>query len=190
MRLYEDIFAAILVGGRGTRLGGVEKARLLTPDGRPLVTRLIDVLRPAVADVVLSGRQDQDYSDTGCRLIPDLRHEAGPLAGLEAVLSVAPQPWCFLVGCDMPHLDASLLDTLARGRSSGVRLIVAETAAGPEPTCALYRRDLLDRVRVTLDTRRRALRDLFDDPGLVRVRLAPHQERLLTNINTDADLER
>jgi molybdopterin-guanine dinucleotide biosynthesis protein A len=190
MTLYEDILAAVLVGGQGSRLGGADKARLTGRDGRPLVFRLIDTLRPAVADVVLSGRPDQDFSDTGCRVIHDLRRDTGPLAGLEAVLGQTPQPWCFLVACDMPHLDASVLDTIARGRSPGVRLVIPETEAGPEPTCALYHRDVLGRVRTLLDTRRRALRGLLDDPRAVRVRLRAEQERLLTNINTVADLNR
>jgi len=187
---YPDVFAAILVGGHGRRLGGTDKARLPATGAQTLLKRLVRLFRPAVSDVLLAGRPDQDFPETGCRLVSDRRPECGPLGGLEAVLEVAPEPWCFLLACDMPAIDTTFLDTLARGCTDGARIVIAETGHGLEPTCALYHRDLLDRVRAALDAGRCAPRVLFDEPGLVTIRLAPEMEAMLANINEPSDLQK
>ncbi|MEE8410218.1 MAG: molybdenum cofactor guanylyltransferase [Myxococcota bacterium] len=183
---YADIYLGLLVGGHGTRLGGIDKARLR--DGNAsFVERLVSALGPAVAEVVLSGRGDQAYPEVDCRLLPDRRAGKGPLAGLETLLGDAPAPWCFLVACDMPRIDAAVLDRLAMCRVESSSIVVATTPFGWEPTCALYHVDLLPRVSKLLDANRRALHTLLHDVGCTEAQLPEALAARLLNVNEPGD---
>ncbi len=183
---YPDIFAAILVGGRGSRMGGVDKARLRDAEGVTFVERLVSALSPAVVEVVLSGRAEQDYAETGLRLVADRRRDAGPLGGLEAVLETAPAPWCFLVACDMPEVDAQVLDRLAAARQPDAQVVVPRTR-WVEPTCALYHVGALVPVGAALARGERALFKLVAGLTHVEVEFAGSAAKKLRNVNRPDD---
>jgi molybdenum cofactor guanylyltransferase len=185
---YADIFAGILVGGHGRRLGGVDKARLPRTDhDDTLLGHLLGVLGPEVAAVRLSGRPEQSYPEAEAPLVADLRPDAGPLGGLEALLAAAPTPWCFLVACDLPDFDVGILHTVAKARRSGVRAVILESAHGLEPTCSLYHRDLFSDLRTALDRGDRAVRDFIARSEHLRVRLSDDLVPALRNINGPGD---
>ena len=76
---------AILAGGRGTRLGGVDKAGGMLA-GVPMVIRVADRLTPQVDSLVLVRRM-AGYDDHGIASIADGEFAGqGPLAGLLAAL--------------------------------------------------------------------------------------------------------
>lgn len=183
---YDDIFVGLLVGGRGKRHGGADKARLADGDAT-FIERLVSALRPAVAEVVLSGRADQAYPEVDCRFVVDKRAESGPLAGLETLLSEAPTPWCFLVACDMPRVDTAVLSHIIEHRSESARIVVASTPRGLEPTCALYHVDILPQVTKLLDANRRALRVLVHNTGFIEAPLPKGLVPRLLNVNEPGD---
>ncbi len=79
----------ILAGGRGTRMGGVEKG-LLDWQGRPLMARLIEDLAPQVDRLLINAnRAHERYAAFGLPLIADDPRHAGlgPLAGVHAALT-------------------------------------------------------------------------------------------------------
>ncbi|MBI3179080.1 MAG: molybdenum cofactor guanylyltransferase [Deltaproteobacteria bacterium] len=182
---HPDIFAAILVGGRGSRMGGADKARLREGD-RTFVERLVAALAPVVAEVVLCGRAEQDYPETGCRLIADRHQGVGPLGGLEAALAAAPVPWCFLVACDMPAVDGEVLDRLAAQRQPNLQVVVPRTAR-LEPACALYHVDALTAVRAALARCSHALHHLVAALPHVEVAFEADLAARLRNVNRTGD---
>jgi molybdopterin-guanine dinucleotide biosynthesis protein A len=74
------VLGAIIAGGQSRRFGS-DKA-LAVIDGRPMITQVIEALRPQVERVAICGREWP-----GLLALPDLREgRIGPLAGLEAAL--------------------------------------------------------------------------------------------------------
>src|ERR687888_468797 len=86
--------AAILAGGRATRFGGRDKSAL-TIGGRTILERQIEALS-AVADEVLVVPDD---------IVPG----CGPLGGLHTALTRARGRAVFVVGCDMPYVEAAFV---------------------------------------------------------------------------------
>jgi molybdopterin-guanine dinucleotide biosynthesis protein A len=162
------IAAVILAGGRGERLGGVNKA-LLEIGGR----RLIDHAAETVADcdpVLLSvGRSDFTARDMVA--VRDLDTDyAGPLAGVAAAvehLRDMPADLLLSLAVDTPFFPR---DFAERGRAllEGHDVVLGAYAGQDYPTNALWR----------LET----LRGL---PGALRAGTAPHSlNRLAERLHT------
>ena len=185
--MYADVFAAILVGGTGSRLGGADKAMLRGPDGTPLLERLVATLAPAVCEVVLIGRAGQRY-DVGCRQLEDTRPASGPLAGLDAALTAEIAPWCFLVACDMPAVGVELLELLAARRRDHTCVVVPRIDDRLEPTAALYAASCRHAIRAALDAGRRAVHRVVLELAHEAVEVPRELRAQLANINTPEDL--
>ena len=117
-----DITGVVLAGGRGTRMGGVDKG--LQPfEGTPLALHALRRLAPQVGRVMLSAnRNDSTYSALGATFgapvwPDDIAGHAGPLAGILAGLSHCGTPYLLSVPCDTPRfptdLAARLTDALS-----------------------------------------------------------------------------
>ena len=103
------IHALILAGGRGSRMGGVDKGLQLL-EGRPLVAHVIERLAPQAASLLISANRNLDaYAALGHRVLADPPglEFAGPLAGMLAGLEALPDDaWLLTAPCDCPRLPA------------------------------------------------------------------------------------
>lgn len=113
----EQITGLILAGGRGSRMGGVDKG-LQTFKGRPLVLHTLERLRlggGVGAIVINANRNLPKYESFGAPVWPDgLAGHAGPLAGFLAGLQRCATPFLLTVPCDTPGLPLDLAPRLAR----------------------------------------------------------------------------
>lgn len=109
-----QITGVILAGGRGRRMGGVDKG-LQPCGGRPLVEWAIDALAPQVGRLMLSANRNRAiYRRYGLPVIADPgRDYQGPLAGIAAALAAASTAWVLIVPCDMPLLPNDLAARLS-----------------------------------------------------------------------------
>jgi molybdopterin-guanine dinucleotide biosynthesis protein A len=182
------ITGVILAGGKGSRLGGVDKG-LIEFRARPLIAWVIDRIRPQVDEILISANRNPDiYAQFGYRVIPDLNADyAGPLAGLQRALKEARNDWIMTVPCDTPMLPLDLVPRLVEGLSESDDVVrVACSPEGWQPTIALVTR------------RRSAALETYLSLGLRRVRdwiaQQPHscvlfdQSSDFTNINTAEQL--
>lgn len=109
----------ILSGGRGSRMGGVDKG-LQTLHGRMLVEWVLERLEPQVAELLISANDNLErYLALGYPVVHDrVAGFAGPLAGLHAGLLEARTDVVVSVPCDSPFLShdlvARLIDALER----------------------------------------------------------------------------
>jgi molybdopterin-guanine dinucleotide biosynthesis protein A len=129
----------ILAGGKGTRLGGVDKASLRI-GGRTTLQRVRDALTGLVADSVIVVNDDRQIGESDATMIRDPEPHAGVLPALRAALEVAGQPLCVLVACDMPFLNPGLIGRLvawAEGRDAVLPIVDGR----PQPMHAVYRRE-------------------------------------------------
>lgn len=141
-----DITAAVLAGGRATRMGGIDKG-LMPFRGRPLAARIGAQLaaQAAVAEVVINANRNLDaYRQLGYPLIEDrLPGHQGPLAGMHAALLAAAQPWLLTAPCDGPFIAADYAAKMrAAAADAGAPLAVAHDGVRAQPVYALLHRDL------------------------------------------------
>jgi molybdopterin-guanine dinucleotide biosynthesis protein A len=129
-----DLSALILAGGKATRLGGVDKRELLV-EGRTIFDRQCEVLRPRVAEILVSSPR----AVPGFRTVADTVPGAGPLAGIAAGLAAAATPWLLVIAGDMPHVSGALLDLLIGRATPEVDAVGIRIGALPEPLLCLLR---------------------------------------------------
>lgn len=122
----ETTTAIVLCGGQGARLGGVAKP-LIDLAGRPLLSHVLDRLRPQVDDIVLSCACAGPYRRFGCRVAVDAHPNQGPLGGIVSALAQTTSRWILTSPCDTPFLPTNLVETLA---ASGGQAGAAVVAAG------------------------------------------------------------
>lgn len=108
-----QITGLVLAGGRGSRMGGVDKG--LQPfQGAPLILHALRRLRPQVTAVAISAnRHLTTYEAYGVPVWPDpLPDYPGPLAGMLSGLMQAQTPWLLTVPCDAPRFPTDLASRL------------------------------------------------------------------------------
>lgn len=186
--LPETVGAVILAGGRGRRFGGRDKG-LLELSGQPLVTWVMQRLRPQVATIVLNAnRNGADYA-TWAEVVADLiPGQPGPLAGIHAACAVLSTEWVLATPCDTPFLPADLVEQLHSGaRRAGVDAVYAVDAKQAHYGVVLLRRALANDIPTFLAQGGRRVQDWLARqqarPVLLR---APAQA--LFNVNTPQDL--
>ena len=128
----QDITGLILAGGRGSRMGGVDKG-LQNFRGMPLALHTLLRLQPQVGGMMINANRNLSaYESFGVPVWPDgLADYAGPLAGFLAGLERCETPWLLTVPCDTPLFPADLASRLAAAATAqGADIAMA---AAPEP---------------------------------------------------------
>ena len=128
----EQITGLILAGGRGSRMGGVDKG-LQTLDGEPLVQHAVRRIAPQVGALMISAnRHPEVYRSYGFPVLPDADTAyPGPLAGFLAGLLHCRTEWMATVPCDTPRFPEDLVATLAAA-AGDARAVVAVTEEAGE----------------------------------------------------------
>jgi molybdopterin-guanine dinucleotide biosynthesis protein A len=192
-----DITGVILAGGRGSRMGGVDKG-LQNFNGMPLAFATLARLQPQVGHVMINANRNLGaYESFGVPVWPDVLPDyAGPLAGFLTALEHCETPWLATVPCDTPLFPADLIARLAQAaveQDAEIAMAAAREEDGQlrtQPVFCLLRVDLLESlVRFTADGGRkidkwtashRTATVTFDQPG--------DPPRAFFNANTLAEL--
>ena len=103
----------LLAGGRGQRMGGQDKG-LLDWHGEPLIAHLHRKTRPLSDDLIISCNRNLDkYAPYADRMVHDVEGDfPGPLAGIRAGLQAARHRFMMVLPCDVPRIDAALLQAM------------------------------------------------------------------------------
>lgn len=110
----DDITGLILAGGRGSRMGGVDKG-LQNHRGMPLAMHALMRLAPQVGHVMVNANRNLGaYEAFGVPVWPDaLPDYPGPLAGFLAGLEQCETGYLVTVPCDTPDFPTDLVARLA-----------------------------------------------------------------------------
>jgi len=125
----DDITGLVLAGGRGSRMGGVDKG-LQAHLGMPLAMHALLRLSPQVGEVIINANRNlAAYESMGAPVWPDaLPDYPGPLAGFLAGLEHCATPYLATVPCDSPHFPADLVARLAeRLDAAAAEIAIAAT---------------------------------------------------------------
>lgn len=110
----QQITGLILAGGRGSRMGQVDKG-LQILRGMPMAMHVRNRLAPQVGQLIINANQNlSEYAALGAPVWPDqIEGYAGPLAGLQAGLTHCQTPYLVSAPCDSPFLPLDLVERLA-----------------------------------------------------------------------------
>ena len=112
----EAITGVILAGGRGSRMGGIDKG-LQNFNGVPLALHTLLRLSPQVGEIMINANRNlAAYESFGVPVWPDsssLGEYAGPLAGFMTGLERCETPYMLTVPCDTPLFPHDLVKRLA-----------------------------------------------------------------------------
>ena len=145
----EQITGLILAGGRGSRMGNVDKG-LQSFLGAPMVLHAIMRLAPQVSTLMINANQNLGpYQGFGLPVWPDqLGGFEGPLAGLQTGLSHCETDYLVTAPCDSPFLPEDLVVRLAEVLAANdVEIAVAVTEEDgkrqPHPVFCLMKASVL-----------------------------------------------
>jgi molybdopterin-guanine dinucleotide biosynthesis protein A len=189
MASHTSVTGLILAGGRGSRMGGVDKG-LQAFRGKRLVDHVYERFAPQVGGIIINANQNhEEYKTFGVRVVSDaIGGYAGPLAGLHAGLSVSKRPFLASVPCDSPFLPADLIERLyQRIDETGAELAVAKTGEQPHPVFSLMRRGVLDHLTDFLKGGGRKIDAWYATLNVVEVGFDDEPEAF-SNINTREEL--
>jgi len=183
------ITALILAGGRGSRMGSVDKGLQLFK-GKPMVAHVLERMSPQVDEVIINANRSIDqYAAFGHRVVPDtIDGFAGPLAGLHVGMTQATTTLLATVPCDSPFLPLDLVTRLHTAMEVGnVDLAVAKTYDQAHPVFCLVKRDLEPHLREFLASGQRKIDKWYATLRVVEVQF-DDQESAFANINTEVEL--
>jgi molybdopterin-guanine dinucleotide biosynthesis protein A len=146
-----EVTGLILAGGRGSRMGGVDKG-LQNFRGMPLALHTLMRLAPQVGEVMINANRNLGaYEAFGVPVWPDaLADYAGPLAGFLTGLEHCETPYLVTVPCDTPLFPHDLVRRLGEALErdhADIAMASAREDDGrtrTQPVFCLLRRDLLE----------------------------------------------
>jgi molybdopterin-guanine dinucleotide biosynthesis protein A len=146
-----DITGLVLAGGRGSRMGGVDKG-LQNFNGMPLALHTLLRLQPQVGELMVNANRNLSaYESFGAPVWPDvLADYAGPLAGFLTGLERCETEWLVTVPCDTPLFPQDLVARLAQAaerEGAEIAMAAAREEDGqlrPQPVFSLLRRDVME----------------------------------------------
>jgi molybdopterin-guanine dinucleotide biosynthesis protein A len=188
--VLSSVTGLILAGGKGSRMGGVDKG-LQAFRGKRLVDHVYERFAPQVGGVIINANQNQEeYKSFGVRVVSDaIGGFAGPLAGLHAGLSVSKRPFLASVPCDSPFLPEDLVERLyKRIDETGAELAVAKTGEQPHPVFSLMRRGVLDHLGDFLKGGGRKIDAWYATLNVIEV-VFDDEAEAFSNINTREELQ-
>jgi molybdopterin-guanine dinucleotide biosynthesis protein A len=154
MTTAQSITALILAGGRGSRMGGIDKG-LQNFRGLPMALQTLMRLQlqslPPQDILINANRNLAAYESLGAAVWPDtLDGFAGPLAGFLTGLERCETPLLLTVPCDTPLFPLDLIERLHAAmveEEADLAMAAAREEDGqvrPQPVFCLLKVDLLD----------------------------------------------
>jgi molybdopterin-guanine dinucleotide biosynthesis protein A len=189
----EQITGLILAGGRGTRMGHVDKG-LQTFRGAPMALHVLMRLQPQVGELMINANQNiGPYESFGVPVWPDeMQGFEGPLAGMQTGLIHCTTEYMVTAPCDSPFLPTDLVARLGQGLlAADADLAVAVTGAGhtrqAHPVFCLMKASLMQHLTDYLRGGGRKIDAWYASLKTAEVHF--DEEAAFRNINTVAELK-
>ncbi len=171
------ISAAVIAGGKSSRMGTDKALLTLEPGGPTLLERVLAAVRTVADDVLIIASDRPEYARFGARLEPDHYPGGAALGAIATALEAAHTPRCLVVPCDLPFLNPDLLAFLADldpGADVVIPAVEGESRQGRggilQTLHAIYRDTCLEPIRAHLRSEQRQVIGFFPE---VRVRKVP-----------------
>lgn len=183
----------ILAGGKNTRIAE-EKAFIQLEGGQPLIARIVEVLETLFPKILIIANNRNAYLDYGIPVVEDLIKGKGPLGGIFTGLCYSTSDCNFVVGCDMPFIEPSLVKFMVEG-CEDYDVVIPEIGGEVEPLLALYSKNCIPVIFEHLMRDNLKTREILDKLKVKRIgkkeidRFDPRRLSFF-NLNTPADQKR
>jgi len=135
----ENVIAAVLAGGSGSRIGGAKATAQL--DGRALISYPLEAALGALSQVVVVAKADAELPDElgrGVELWTEPDEPRHPVIGVIEALRRAEGRAVVVIACDLPLLTSEVVGLLATADAEGSVAVLASAAGRPQPLLARY----------------------------------------------------
>ena len=196
------ITGIVLAGGRGSRMGGVDKGLQLY-NGTALAKHAIEQLQPQVGHLLINANRNLDiYQAWGSPVSADVLMDgitdfAGPLAGFLIGLQHCKTPYLMTVPCDTPRFPSDLVSRLADALSQQDAEIAMVSSPDEEgvlrhqPVFCLMKRELVESLKAFTDAGGRKIGAWAAQHKLARINFNEVYDdpKAFYNANTLEDLQ-
>ncbi len=184
----QEITGVILAGGRGRRMGGLDKGLYPFAD-KPLIEWVIAALAPQVHRLLINANRSLDLYDAyGVPVVKDaVAGYPGPLVGIMSAMEVAATPWIAVVPCDTPLVPRDLVARLGDALiGQGAEVAIAHDGQRAQPLHALLPVALAAVLKRFIASGERKVEDWYAGRRCAMADLRDHAEGF-ANINSPAD---
>ena len=149
----------ILAGGRGTRIGEVNKA-LLPIGNQSIFEVIINKVSPLFDEIIVVAKEVEPFLKYSVTVISDEYPGCGPISGIHAGLKASIDQYNLVLACDLPLIKVELIDYLLKNASKDVT--IPQIGGYLEPLVAIYAKRILPLVEDFIQKGKFKVVDLFD----------------------------
>lgn len=189
-----DITGVLLAGGKSRRMGNDKRNLVL--GGETLLIRALGVLSQIFKEViVVLGKEDFPIENDAVRVVHDIIPNRAAAGGLYTGLTFATNQKIFVVACDMPFLNSSLIRYMV-SLSGPFDITIARLSQGIQTMHGIYSKRCLPVLEKMVKGEDLRLQGLLNDSSLVlrtvsESEMLPYDSHLLSfmNLNSPSDFE-
>lgn len=191
VRRQPPITGVILAGGKSSRMG--HNKALLSLGSQRLIERVVQVMHNVFPELLLVTNTPEVYTDLGIPMVGDVFVDKGSLGGIYSAIYHVTTPYCLVVACDMPFLNAAVLRYLAEHRAD-YDVVIPNVHGELQPLHAVYSKACLQPIARRLEAHRLKIVGFFPDVRVHTVsaaELQPLDPELLAfqNLNTPEEFQ-
>lgn len=188
----EQLTGIILSGGKSSRMG--EEKGLVDFRGKPLIYYAIDVLKPIANPIIIGANQKlETYRKLGHRIVTDEIKGVGPIGGLLSTLRYSSSDKNFVISCDMPFLNADLMNYLRKYMHNYDAVIATHDDDKIEPMCGIYSKKNIPEIETAIEKGQYKLLDLFNKVRFKAIKIDAslpfYSDQLFYNVNRPEDIK-
>jgi len=182
--MMKDAIAVIMAGGKSSRM---QQDKALLPFGNASTLAEFQYVRlgQLFSKVYLSAKSNK--FDFNVDIIEDNYETSSPLVALISVFETLEVNEVFVLSVDSPFVSEEVITKLYAQRNDDADIIIAESAQGLEPLCAIYRRSFLVSAYGALAKNNHRLQSLFESVTVLSVKM--NSEEAFLNLNYPSEYE-
>ncbi|MCG6550736.1 MAG: molybdenum cofactor guanylyltransferase [Candidatus Magnetominusculus sp. LBB02] len=190
MGRLENISGVVLAGGQNKRFPSLKA--FIEIDGVAIIDRTLSLMAGLFDEIIISTNQPEIFFPKCEVLIGDVLPERGPATGVLSCLMNIKNERAFFAACDMPFIDAELIELLALCPSE-YDAVVPLHMGRPEPLAAIYHKRIIPVLAKSIENGVKSLAAILKTINTKYVaendvqKTDPHGRGFI-NINTPEDL--
>lgn len=184
--------AIILAGGKGSRLGYVDKAFLKYKE-KYFIDILIEKLQIFDEIIVVSNFPEKYTNYKNIKVVKDKIKDIGPLGGIYSGLMASDNTEALVISCDTPFINEEFLKYLKKIHGD-YSIAVPVTKTNREPLCALYKKNILKKIEESIEKKYYKINSIFEPKYMKWIDIEEfiNKDEIIKgfhNVNTEKELE-
>ena len=173
----------ILIGGKSNRFGSPKWEAVI--DGNSVLDRLWNECSNFEHRFVVG---KENPGNLNKQFIYDDLELQAPITGLYTSLKHTKTDWSFLLSCDLPLMNANIVNALWDARTESVDAVVPHANNRIQGTCAFYNKCILSQVELAINCSEYSLYSIADKLNSIKIEFG--NDKRFWNMNTKKDYEK